>query len=421
PTLSIPRYGRYGQGRQRIVIPRGGRFATRFIVSRDGLGGELAIDAADLPEGVSLTVPTVPANQSTWPALFTAADDAPLGGRMTELRAFAVDKPEMLSAGPDQRAAYASSLLEANLVRYANRGGLWTVQAPKYAVAVTEKLPFSVEVLPPTAPLVRNGRIELQLQIRRDEGFDGDIKLEFPQRTAGIGCDYQRTVKKGETTATYPLNANSNAALGTFPFYVLAFANLPGELNGVTYGGGVGTCCSELVEIEVAETPFTVKLAKGSVQKTQSTALTGELQNAEFAGTATVTLKGLPEGLTCEPVEVTAEMESFVFEIAATEKAPRGTRKGLVAEVVLPNVDDAGNVTPEGRPGHGARVFTAGKTDLRVDDAPKKPAPKKETKSDQKIAKAPAKPKPLSRLERLRREAAGLPAEAESAEGDSQK
>ena len=80
PTLSIPRYGRYGQGRQRVTIPRGGRFATLVNVNRDGLGGDLAIAAADLPAGVTLTAPTAPANQSTWPVLFSAAGDAPAGG-----------------------------------------------------------------------------------------------------------------------------------------------------------------------------------------------------------------------------------------------------------------------------------------------------------------------------------------------------
>ncbi|MFH5804575.1 PPC domain-containing protein [Alienimonas sp. DA493] len=416
PTLSIPRYGRYGQGRQRVVIPRGSSFATRVTISRDGLGGDLAIDAADLPEGVTITAPTVPSNQSTWPVLFTAAEDAPLGGTLTELRAFAADKPEMLTAGPDQRAAYASSIIEADLVRYNNQGTLWPVEAPAVAVAVTEKLPFSIEVLPPTTPLVRDGVLDVQIKVHRDEGFEGDIKLEFPQRTPGIGCDYQRTVKKDEDTAVYPLNANDKAALGTFPFYVLAFAGLPNELNGVEYGGGTGLCSSKLVDIEVAETPFTLKLAKGAVQRTTSTAITAELENAEFKGTATVTLKGLPEGLSCEPVEVTAETESFVFEIAATEKAPIGTRKGLLAEVTLPNVGEDGQPIADGEPGAGARVFTAGRTDLRVDDAPKKPEPKT-TDAEPKVAKAPEKPKPLSRLERLRREAAGLP--TDSSEGDT--
>ncbi|QDT14534.1 PPC domain-containing protein [Alienimonas californiensis] len=410
PTLSIPRNGRYGQGRQRVVIPRGGHFATRVTISRDGLGGELAIDAADLPEGVTVTAPKVPDNQSTWPVLFSAAEDAPLGGLLADLRAFPADKPEILKAGPDQRASYASSIIAADLVRYNNQGTLWEVEAPAVAVAVTEKLPFSIEVLPPATALVRNGVLELKIKVHRDEGFDGEIKLEFPQRTPGIGCDYQRTVKKEEDTAVYPLNANASAALGKFPFFVLAFAALPNELNGVAYGGGTGLCSSELVDIEVTETPFTLKLAKGAVQQTTSTAITAELENADFKGTATVTLKGLPDGLNCEPVEVTAEMESFVFEIAATETAPIGTRKGLLAEVVLPNVDE------NGKPTEDARVFTAATTDLRVDAAPKKPEPKT-TEAEPKVAKAPEKPKPLSRLERLRREAAGLP--TDSSEGDT--
>ena len=419
PTLSVPRYGRYGQGRQRIVIPRGGRYATQVIVNRDGLGGALALEADRLPAGVSLVTPPIPGNQSTWPALFVAAEDAPLGGSIADLRAFPAEKPEDFAAaakrvaagvvpaafdaaatGTADRARYAAPLIQADFVRYRNNEMLWGAEAPGVGVAVVEKLPFSVEVLPPAAPLVRDGVLELQVRVHRDEGFDGEVKLEFPQRTPGVGCDYQRKVPGGEDTAVYPLNANGKAATGTFPFYVLAFAGLPNELNGVTYGGGTGTCASELVDVTVADTPFTLKLAKGAVRRTESSGITATLENADFAGTATVTLKGLPDGLTCPPVEVTAETESFVFAVAATDKAPTGTRKGLVAEVTLPTTGF------EGRDEDGVITFNAGTTDLRVDDAPKQETPKPEApKVADAAEKKPAPPKPLSRLEQLRLEA----------------
>ena len=251
---------------------------------------------------------------------------------------------------------------------------------------------------------MRDGTLELQIKVHRDEGFTGQVNLEFPHRTAGVGCDYQRKVPGDQDAAVYPLNANSKAATGTFPFYVLATAGLPGELNGIEYGGGTGTCCSGLVEVTVAETPFTLKLAKGAVRRTESTAIAATLQNADFEGAATVTLKGLPDGLTCEPVEVTGDQEAFNFIIAATDKAPIGDRKGLIAEVTLPVKNDAGE---------GVVTFNAGTTDLRVDAAPKKPEPKTEPAPQQVAAaeKKPAPPKPLSRLERLRREAAGTATE----------
>lgn len=405
PTLSIPQAGRYYQDKQRIVIPRGNRFATRLTLSRDGLKDELAFDADTLPEGVTLSIPNVPGNQSVWPSVFAAAEDAPLGGTLTELRAYPAANPELKTAGDEERSQYAPSIIQGRIV-FANNSNLWNVEAPAVAVAVVEKLPFSIEVLPPQAPLVRNGTLDLQILVHRDEGFEGNINLEFPHRTAGLNAEYRRTVKKDEDSIVYPLSANGKASLGTFPFYVLATSGLPKELNGVEYGGGNGVCSSDIVEVEVAETPFTLKLAKGAVRRTEATAIVATLENAEFEGTATVTLKGLPEGLSCEPVEVTAETESFAFEIQATEEAPRGTRKGLIAHVTLPNVN------AEGEPIDGARTFTAGSTDLRVDAAPQK-KPAKDTPAEPKVANGPAKPEPLTRLERLRREAAGLPTDSE--------
>ena len=407
PQLTLPRSGRYGQDRQRIVVPRGGTYASRVSVKRNGLGGELAFDADRLPAGVAMTGRNVPGNQSTWPVLFAAAEDAPLAATLTDLRAFPAGKPEHLAAaakreaaelfglGPElagtaDRTRFAGSAIEADLVRYRNNEMLWGVSAPAVAVAVAEKLPFSIEVVPPAAPLVRDGSLVLEVKVRRDAGFDRDVILEFPQRVAGLGCDYSRKVPKDQDSFTYPLNANGKAALGTFPFFVLARASLPAELNGVTYGGGEGLCTSDLFDVTLTDNPFTLQLAKGAVERGGTTALAATLQTPEFEGIATATLKGLPDGLTSPPVEVAAGTEEFAFEIAATAEAPLGMRKGLVVEVVLPDSD-----------GDGTFTWKAGTTDLRVDAAPP------ETPPAAAVADAaPAPPKPLSRLEKLRRRAA---------------
>ena len=405
PSLTLPRHGRFGQDRQRIVIPRGGRYATRVTVARNGLGGALAFDPDRLPEGVTLDAPVMPNNQSTWPVLFTAADDAPLAATLTDLRAFRTETPDHAAAalkrkaaeavglspelaGTADRSAFAGPSIAADLVRYRNNEMLWGVESPAVAVAVVEKLPFSIAVAPPAAPLAREGKLALEVTATRDEGFDGEINLQFPQRTAGVSTDYQIKIPKGETTAQYVLNANGKAALGSFPYFVLAYATLPGELNGVKYNGAAGTCTSELFEVSVAEAPFSLELAKGAVERGGATAITAKLSDADFAGEATVALLGLPDGLTCEPVTVSAGTGEFTFTIAATAEAPLGMRKNLVAEVALPDAD-----------GDGVLTWQGGTTDLRVDQAPetKPPAPR--------VADAGAEPKPLSRLETLRRRA----------------
>ena len=410
PQLTLPRHGRYGQDRQRVVVPRGGRYATRVSVKRNGLGGVLAFDADRLPAGVSMTAPAVPNNQSTWPVLFAAADDAPLSATLTDLRAFRTETPEHVAAatkrkfaealglspeaaGTADRAAFAGPVIEADLVRYRNAEMLWGVESPAVAVAVAETLPFSVEVAPPAAPLVRDGTLALDVTVHRDEGFAGDVYLQFPQRTAGVGCTYQIKVPKGQDSVQYVLNANDKAALGTFPYFVLAFAGLPNELNGVTYGGGNGTCTSDLFEVIVAERPFTLELAKGAVERGDSTALTATLSETAFEGEATVSLLGLPDGLACEPVTVAPGTGEFAFEITATPEAPVGMRKNLVAEVTLPTgPDDAG----------GVRTWKAAVTDLRVDAAPPQTEPEPPQVA---AAETTETPKPLSRLEKLRRRA----------------
>ena len=423
PTLTLPRHGRYGQARQRVAVPRGGRYATRVTVSRNGLGGELTFDADRLPAGVTLSGPPVPKDQVTWPALFTAAADAPLSGAVVDVRAFQSGEPAHLAAaakrkaaelfglGPEiagtaDRSAFAGSLVEADFVRYRNNEMLWGAAAPGVGVAVVEKLPYAVEVVPPAVPIVRDGTLDLVVNVHREDGFDGEILLQFPQRVGGLGCDYQLKVPAGVDTFTYPLNANDKAALGTFPFFVLANGPMPGDLNG-----GRGECTSELFDLTIAETPFTLTVAKGAVERGGTTAIAATLvakpDSPTVVGTATVTLQGLPEGLTCEPVEVAGGASEFVFTVAATAEAPLGTRKGLVAEVVYRLTGDETRVL----------TWKGGTTDLRVDPAP--PAPAAETPPPAAVADAvPAAPKPLSRLEKLRRRAAaGATADPAPAEG----
>jgi hypothetical protein len=58
-------------------------------------------------------------------------------------------------------------------------------------------------------------------------------------------------------------------------------------------------------------------------------------QKEPFEGKAVATLVGLPAGVTADPVEITRESKEAVFELAATDKSPVGTHRGVFCRVVV--------------------------------------------------------------------------------------
>ena len=174
----------------------------------------------------------------------------------------------------------------------------------------------------------------------------------------------------------------------------------------------------------------------------------------EWTGTAEATLAGLPPHATAQPVTITPDTEEVVFTVTVDEKTPPGTHKSVHALVTVPwgtvpegeqpaekpdqlalaeepettspdeqepsetavgaaddaAKDETGETTEEAAPEPVAdarptvlHMFRGGI--LRVD----KPIVKKETAKTPEAEKknAPPKPKPLSRLEQLRRAKAG--------------
>ena len=57
----------------------------------------------------------------------------------------------------------------------------------RIAVAVTEAVPFSIEVVEPKAPVVQNGSMNLKIVAKRQNGFKGPITV-YPLFTPpGVG------------------------------------------------------------------------------------------------------------------------------------------------------------------------------------------------------------------------------------------
>jgi hypothetical protein len=377
PTLAveIPRSVQYSQERQTIVVPQGNRFATLISATRENFGGDLALGENQLPDGVKIDARPMPANLTVMPVVFEADEQAPLAGKLIDFTARPVDAAIPIVGHFRNLADFV--LGEPNNSLY------YGCTIDRVATAVVDKVPFKLQIEPPTAPLIRNGSIQIKVIATRAEGFNGPINVQFPFRPPGVGTTGSINIPEGQTEGYYPLNADGNAQIGKWPIFVLGSA----DVNGPAW------VSSQLAEIEIAQPFVTFEITRTACDQGQPAQLYCKLnQLAPFEGEAKAELLGLPAEVTAEPKTITKDTTELVFDVKTTANSPAGTHKTMFAQVTVMRANQAS-------------VGNAGGTEFQINipivktDAPApaaEPAP-------------PAEPqaKPLSRLEQLRQAKSG--------------
>jgi hypothetical protein len=284
------------------------------------------------------------------------------------------------------------------LVRGQNNVDVWGHDADRMATALSEDIPFKLDIVPPKAPLVRNGSMNLKVVATREEGFTSPISIRMLYNPPGIGSSGSIVIPEGQNEAVIPLTANAQAAIGTWKIVVVGRANDPSQQQqqqGRRRRGAGYECSSQLTDLAVADQFYKFQFERAAVEQGQETELSVKVEKlTDFEGEATAELLGIPAGVTTEPVKFTKDTAELVFKIKAAPEARDGKHGGLVCRTVF-------NVNGE------PVTHTLGSTELRVDkplpptvDAPK-PMPVAAAKP--KAAPMPEK-KRLSRLEQLRLE-----------------
>ena len=295
----------------------------------------------------------MPKGRNQVPIVLNVAADASRGGQLVSVggQGMAGDKPVI--GDFNQRAV---------LVQGKNGVDIWGHDSHRLAVAVKDSSPFSIELVQPNVPLVRNGSIDLKVVAKRDEGFDGPITLRPIYNPPGVTCRNGVTIPKGQTSANVYTTANNGAALGGSPIVLLATANYAGQNHEVS---------SQLITLNVDDSLFNTHFAKTSVEQGAETELVvGIERKREYAGATKVELVGLPAGTSSEPLDLAADVKELKFKVKANEKARVGRFKTVRCRFV---------VTQEGE----LITQTAGTGQLRID----KPLPKeKEPKPKEKVA-----------------------------------
>src|SRR5439155_25895237 len=93
------------------------------------------------------------------------------------------------------------------LVRGQNNDDVWGHNADRMATVIAEAIPYSLELAPLKAPLVRSGSMNLKVIAKRAEGFKDPISLRLLYNPPGTASSGFVTIAENQTEAVIPLTA----------------------------------------------------------------------------------------------------------------------------------------------------------------------------------------------------------------------
>jgi hypothetical protein len=373
PTFSLSLKELRRDEAQVVPVPAGGSIGLVVSSTRSGYNGQIEMELAGLPAGVTAKTFPIPKGRNEIPVVLTAAKDAKLDASLFAIAGHGDEKSFNVMGRLKQ---------QHKLVLGQNRRHMWSYDTKRAAMAVTEKAPFTIELVQPKTPIVRSGSKELLVKIVRDEKFDGVVSLRTLYNPPGIGVNNSRKIAKGKSEAKIPITANGSAALGKWP--VIMVASYP-TANGTAY------ISTQEIMLDVQESMFKYEFPKAAGELGSEVPLAIKMEVLrEYPGEAEVQLVGMPKGVTSTaPIQkITKDSTVVSFPIVIAKDAKVAKHKTL-------------NVQTRVKVGDETIVQTTGTGEIRVDKPlpPKKNAPKPAAKA---VAKKPAAPKALSRLEQLR-------------------
>ena len=396
-ALSTPNESlRRGTSVMALSVPKGNRQAILIQARREDFGGAVTLSADNLPRGVTVESDEMTAGNTVIPVLFHADAKAPIGARLANVVGRPTDSSKQI---PCEFSSTAELVLGQNNVPF------WTRTVESLAVAVAEEAPFSVAIVQPKVPIVRGGSMDLKVVATRKPGFTAPIAVSLPWNPPGIASKGDVVIPENGTEAVIPINASGGAELKTWRIlangtYIqpppAAAAGAPrAQQQRRGNRGGRLVVSSEFARLTVALEFLTLKFQAASVEQGKEVDLIVNVnKSTDFPGAAKLTLIGLPNKATTEPVTVTNRDTKVVFHLKIDPKTPAGESKNLFCQAVI---------TKDGEP----IVHNLGTGRLRV-NAPlpaKKPVlPAAGARPASVVtAKADAS-KPLTRLEKLRQQ-----------------
>lgn len=382
--FSLPERERYVA--TTLTVGKGNRMAVMVSAQRQNFGGDITLEAQNLPPGMSIQLPPFTGNRNEVPVLFTAAADAAPAGALVPLTGKSTDPNVNVTGKFRQRTM---------LIRGNNNSDVWGHDSDRMAVVLSEEIPFKLDLVQPKAPLVRNGSIDLKVVATRAEGFTGEIRVQLLYNPPGVASSSNITIPEGQNEALIPLTANGGAAIGSWQIVALGRARDPGAMQNDQQrgrrGGGSFEVATGFIDLNITDQFYKFTFDKSAVEQGKESDVLVKVEKlADFAGNAKCELKGLPAGVTVDgPVEFNKDTTEILIKVKSAADARPGKYNSLVCVTTFP---------VEGE----LVTHTLGTGEIRVDaPLPPKPAAPMAQAAPMPMPMPAAEAPPMKRLSRL--------------------
>jgi hypothetical protein len=315
-----------------LAVPQGGRAAA--VLQTAGLDAAVELLAADLPPGVTAEFGPRAPGTTLVPVLLAADDDAP---RLGTLLGFQGSK-----SGAMAPLEFAQTL---TLVNGKNDFPVLQTTLRQLPLAVTVPAPFQVRVAAPTVPIVRGAPLALAVDVSRDDGFTGRVRVRALWTAPGLGCG-QTNFDEKTTAGSLPLDANGGAAIGTFPLVLLASTRLRNAPL---------TVALPFVPVQIVEPMIVGEIGSARTEQGKPVALPVTLRVVSKPATAyRAALVALPRGVTASEIELAADATAATFQLTVATDAACGRHRSVQVELRVPGAG-------------GTLVHRIGGGELRID------------------------------------------------------
>jgi hypothetical protein len=309
-TVSVPKVdgnNQSNQDRQAFSVPRGGRFATLVRVGRRDWNAPHTLAFGQLPPGVTAKIDPSVTGVDFFPIVLEAAADAPLGAVLTDFRVTPTDGKTTVQARTRFDTVFSIGVNNTPFARH---------EPGRTAVAVTEAIPFEVNVIEPKVPIVQNGSYTLKVVATRKAGFTAPITVAPLFTPPGMGIVGSAQIPANSNETTLYVNAAPNAQIREWKTVLTAVSNV---------GNGPVWTCSQPFKLEVSAPMVTFAQERAAVEQGQKTAVVCKVNvNTPFEGKAKVNLMGLPAKTTTTPLELTKDTKELAFEVVTDKTSPAG-------------------------------------------------------------------------------------------------
>lgn len=340
--------GRKTQDKQSIIVPRGNRVVAYMAVRRDGFDGPVSIVANDLPKGVTVTVPPIPAGEYLAPVVFEAAADAPISGTLAAITGKWNDDKHPVTGGFEQ---------SVSLVTGPGDSVLHAVEVNRLAVAVTEETPYTVSLVAPKASVPVDGTLDVTVKVTRAKDFAEALDVFFLTLPPGVEAPTKVTIPADKSEMNVTLVGHPAAERGEWKLLVETKVGVAGRgdrdplmvgNNGLGTGGspasdggrrgrrksaeGLPPVASVVTTITVANPAVVGTLSPTAAEQGKTVTVTCQFEKGTEAA-FTAKLDGLPPRATAPNVEVKQGAKSVSFAVTVAADTPPGDHQSLVCEL----------------------------------------------------------------------------------------